>query len=204
MCLLMFLILITGCNIKYELNIDSASENIDVTNMEVFPENELNYTPIGLFFQGYTYNTSQIDDDKYKASMQFGNLENLMENSILFSKLEMDKFISIDDKTVSINFQISDEIKRYIELYGHPNNIEFSLYIPYHVMSNNATRVSKNTYTWIINDLEKDTINISFDMSKTPNQKNKLMDIYIIVGLSAIILVVIIYLVIRNKKANEI
>lgn len=206
--LLFTFFLCTGCSsIKYSLKFDNViSENVSAEI--VFNNNYLDeevgfyFSPFRRIFGNLPYDIEENDNGSSTASSYFETMDDFINNSAVFNTIFDKSIINVDQQIVNIKIVASDYDNIKDQIDGFP--VEISLYIPYHVMSNNATRVSKNTYTWIINDLEKDTINISFDMSKAYNYRNKIIEICTIIGFSIIILIIIIYLVIRNKKANEI
>lgn len=196
-----------GCDIKYNINFSSKNnvvEKINISNFQTFPDNEMGITPIGIFFQKYVYNLAKSSPTNYIASQNWKNFDNFKNYSILFDLFDADS-IEIDNTKFNIDISINDKIREYIKLYNSTiDNLEFSMYIPYYVSKHNADKVGNNTYTWNITDLEKDSIQINFDMSKSSNYVNKTIYVYIIIGLFVIIIGVVIYFVMRNKKANEI
>ena len=112
--------------------------------------------------------------------------------------------IQLDGKKVLFNLKINENTKKYVDILGKIDNMELSLNIPYYVSSHNATKVNGNTYTWIIDDIDNERIKINFDMSKKYNYVDNTFSIIVIIGFSVIIFGVIIFFVIKNKKANEI
>lgn len=203
----LLIIMCCGCDIKYNINFSSKNnvvEKINISNFQTFQDNEMGLTPIGIFFQKYVYNLAKNSPTNYIASQNWKNFDNFKNYSILFDLFDDDS-IEIDSTKFNIDISINDKIREYIKLYNSTiENLEFSIYIPYYVSKHNADKVNNNTYTWNITDLENDSIKINFDMSKSSNYVNKTIYVYIIIGLSVIIVGVVIYFVMKNKKANEI
>lgn len=202
--ILVIVFICSGCNIKYRINFsdEKISEDIEVSEMNNNFENDL-IDPVHYIFQGRPYNILS-NENSSRAKQDWLSLNSFFNNSVLFKDYLQENSISIDGKIVSFDLKINDITKRYLDLFGNIGEMEFSIYIPYYVSSHNATSVSNNTYTWKINDIENANIKINFDMSKSYKYKNNAFSIYIIIGLSVIIGGVIIYFVIKNKKANEI
>lgn len=198
------LFVFSGCNIKYNISFSSEKigENITISKLNNNLQNDL-IDPIYYFFQGYPYNILSNDDNS-NARQEWLSIDDFMNNSILFKEFLNDDSLKVQGKKVIFDLNVNETIHNYFELYGKPNNIEFSLIIPYYVSSHNATSVNGNTYTWIIDDIENAHIKMQFDMGKDKNYMKNIFSICTIVVVLAIIVATIIYFVQKNKKNNEI
>lgn len=197
------LIFISGCSIKYNLNVKDFEENFDVNNILINSDNEF-VSPTDIVFQGRPYNIEFLSSTELISQQRWQNLDAYLENSILINDYIDKDAIEINGKIVSFKFSLKSGTDLFINSIGKVDNIEFSLEIPYFVINHNANKVSKNKYTWIINDIENQVIEIKFDMSKPADFIKKII-LYSIIGIVVIVLIcVIIYFVNKNKKANEI
>lgn len=205
-CLLIIFVLFIfcGCDIKYNISYTNkgVNEEILVEKLNDNLRNDL-IDPVQYFFQGYPYNILSNNNNS-TIKQEWLSIDDLMDNSILVNKILDSNSITYNGKKVLFDLHINDEIKDYFELYGKPDKIEFSITVPYYVSSHNATSVSDNTYTWIIDDIENDSVIINFDMSKSADYVMNIVKIILICILVIMIIGVIIYFVNRNKKVNEI
>lgn len=205
--LIVLLLLCSGCQeIKYELKIDNTlSEKIkikDETNLTNCDADLGCLSSTSSYFQGMRYDVNGVADGIYSVTGNYADINEFVDNSIVFSKIFDDKVISIDGKKVKIDVSLSD----YLNIMEQIKNVsvEISIYIPYKVSKHNATKVNNNTYTWKINNLEKANIKINFDLSKSYKYKNNSVTYIFISSLIVLILGIGIFLYIKNKKNNEI
>lgn len=209
--LIILIFLCTGCSaIKYKINFsEQISEDITTINDEIydnpFKDDSEGYiiTPFEKFFSDTKYDfIGDINGNGY-ASSNFESIDSFINNSVVFNKLFDKNVIKKNKSKIHINI----DAKKYqyiVDKLKNINKIEISADIPYYVSSHNATKVDGNTYTWIIDDIDNARIKINFDMSKKYNYVDNTFSIIVIIGFSVIIFGVIIFFVIKNKKANEI
>lgn len=198
------LFIFCGCDIKYNITYinDGTNEEIVVEDLNDNLRNDL-IDPVQYFFQGYPYNIVSNNNNS-TMKQEWLSVEDFMDNSILINKILDSNSIVYNGKKVSFDLNISNEMNDYFELYGKPKKIDFSITVPYYVSSHNATSVSGNTYTWVIDDIENANIKINFDMSKSADYVINIVKVVVICVLVIMIIGVIIYFVNRNKKVNEI
>ena len=196
------IVLCTGCDIKYSVSVQKAniSENIEVSNLK-FNSNNVLMSPVELIFQQRIYNY-RYNDEKLFADQSFVSLQNYVDESLLYYFIP--DGIIINGDNVSINLATNNQISEYISSFDDIDSLELSLYIPYYVKRHNASKVTNNTYTWVIDNLEEANIKIDFDLSKSYKYKNNIISLFIIVGFFVIIVSIVIYFVIKNKKVNDI
>lgn len=206
--ILCLIICCTGCSsIKYNIKFgDIIEEKISTysnSNANIYiDESEGFYrSPFQSFFGYSSYNAIEQNNGNNVANVTFESMSDFIDGSIIFQKVLNSDVIKLENTKVKININSSD----YIESLKKTNAlIEVSLYIPYYVSSHNATNVSDNTYTWIIDDIDNAHVKIDFDMSKSYNYVNSSIYIYIIIGIFVIISGVVVYFIFKSKKNNEI
>lgn len=200
----LMLLILSGCDVKYNMSFNkkNINENITVSELNNNLQSDL-IDPIYYFFQGYPYNILSNSDSSI-ATQDWLSLNDFKDNSILFKEFIDNNSIKINGNRITFDLYTTNSVKDYLNLYGNPNNMEFSMYIPYYVSSHNATNVSGSTYTWIINDIENAHIQINFDMGKSKNFMKNVFFICTIIIVLVIIGAMVIYFVVKNKKNNEI
>lgn len=199
------LLLCCGCDIKYSLQVDKlVNEEINFSNYVINYSDELYFSPFEVFSQQYSYSGFASSDSNYILSNNYDNIESYMNESALFDLLSDNNYLQINGKNVKIDIDIYNVINEVELSYGNVNSLEISLYIPYYVSKHNADSVKNNTYTWVIDDVENDTVKINFDMSKPADFVKKIISYCTISVIVIAIICVIIYFVNKNKEANEI
>lgn len=208
--ILIFLILIifTGCNATYNLNINENSKIKEEVIVEI-EDNEKNYNTIINFFKG-----RRIKKNKYKILRDGENLkisyyENYatIEDYILNSDIYKQVFdeISIDKNKSTTTLNTSSDFKKN-ELsinYDNSNYIDFlqvNIDSRLPVIYGNEDIKNEKVYTWIYNgkSLNKD-INISF------KNKSRLITIrtIIILFITFSILVSFLLVVLKKYKSKQ-
>ena len=185
--IILLIFIVTGCNIKYNISFNetNVNENIEISGLNGNLQNDL-IDPIYYFFQGYPYDILS-NPDSSNVKQTWLSLDDFKDNSVLFKEFIDNNSIKINGKKVVIDLYVNDNVQSYLELYGKPENIEFSLIIPYYVSSHNATDVNGDIYTWKISNIENTHIKINFDMGKSKNFMKNIFSICTIV----IVLVII-------------
>lgn len=207
LCIL-FIFLCSGCsNIKYSLSFgNNIVETINVKDEAHVLENVSDNYMTGMssfeyLFQSQPYTSGSDINGNYYATKKHNNMNDLINDSIVFQKYVFGNCVSINGKKVQIDISSSNI---NLELYKNLDSFEVSLYIPYYVKSHNADIVENNKYIWTIDDIETDSIKINFDLSKSTNYKYTIIST-IIVGIVIVCIIgIIIYFVYKNRKANEI
>ena len=202
--ILLLLFIVSGCDIKYKVSFNkkNINENITISGLNNNLQSDL-IDPIYYFFQGYPYNILS-NPDSSSGTQDWLSLDDFKDNSILFKEFIDNNSIKIKGKKVQFDLYINDNVQSYLDLYGKPDNIDFSIVVPYYVSSHNATNVNGDTYTWKFTDIENAHIKINFDMGKSKNFMKNIFSICTIVIVLVIIGSTIVYFVNKNKKNNEI
>ena len=204
---LIVLILCSGCNIKYNANFsDSMREEVIVfDNSHIDDKFNLEegfmdgMSAFEFFFQTLPYRANSDGKGNYSANKSFNDINDFIDNSFVFNKLISSDSIKVKGSNVNINIT-SKNLKDNFDI----DSLEVSLYIPYYVSKHNADKVSDNTYTWIIKDINKDSIKVKFDMSKAANFRYKIFAVIAIALIIGAAAWVVMYFIKRNKEANEI
>lgn len=204
--LLFIILLCSGCNIKYKVNINKNNiiEDISIDSIKEIIDSNTFLSAVEVLFQGALYDVKKYDDGTIRTNYSWTNFNTYKDKSLLFMKLVDSNNLSIKENKVSFNLKYNESLNDLINLLGDIDNLEISLYIPYYVSKHNADKVSDNTYTWIIDNIEKDSVKINFDMSKGVDYRNKVLSVITIIILGIVATWIIIYFVKRNKEANEI
>lgn len=206
-CLFLVIFLLTGCTIKYNLNInkDGIKEIAKIS------------APLG----GLSY---------FEAENQLDNIiiSNISEDGSISNKYKIDKIINTNEYGLELtlndyressfmngcysNVNISNDGKNYIlqsegnfncfNIWDQDYDVEINISVDGKVIESNADSHNGSTYTWKLYDDQSKDIYIKYSLDKKDN--NNTISIYIIIGLFVIIVGVVIYFVIRNKKVNEI
>lgn len=201
---LLLLFIVSGCDIKYNISFNKKNidENITISGLNNSLQSDL-VDPIYYFFQGYPYNILS-NPNSSNVTQEWLSLSDFKDNSILFKEFIDSDSIKIDGKKVKFDLYINANVQPYLDLYGRPDNIDFSIVVPYYVSSHNATNVNGDTYTWKFTDIENAHIKINFDMGKSKNFIKNIFSICTIAIVLVIICAMIVYFINKNKKNNEI
>ena len=205
---LILLLLLTGCTVNYDLEIENNNfyENItgNVLNSELSNDGR---TDMNLY--DYLINNDQ---------QVFENNSNIVYNKALNSK-ENSKDFQYSYNFTEANFQNSrllnscfdkfsfsnDENKFYIHAYGkfkclYTNKININIKTNNNVISHNASSVKKNTYSWVIDDKNVNEANIFIVINKQNNEKEIHLNLLKIIGFIIITILSIICIFIVKKK----
>lgn len=207
--ILLSILLLSGCNGTYTLNINkdySYDEKLIIENFNEFtvynefesymnsnyPSNEVSFERINL--NGESYSLSATRNEK-----NISELEN--------EKLVLDNFgtFKIDKEKRRISF-IPDMEKCMGMLYNGDEEIEsetksilrVNVNIPFKVLKNNANIIENNIYTWELSmDSCAEEMYIQY-------QKVETFDYVVIIGAFLLVTLTIIVLVNKSKKVNRI
>lgn len=199
--LILSLFLITGCTSEYNLEFSNGKikENIvvNISNSDIPPkttdivaEVDDRITP---FIENDQYPFMNNTNKKYskkventeagtRVTMNYTYSHNEYKNSVAYNMCFEDSTFNENRNDYDLNFtgkffcQYSEEVIINIKT----NN---------EVISNNADKVEGNTYTWVINDTNRDNVNINIKISKKSKITNNV--IYVILGVILIILIVL-------------
>lgn len=222
--LLIFIFLVSGCSVEYNLNInEDSSINEEVVAYENTNRLESKTRLKGEQACNYLYNMFKRDNEDIsvnyseKNSVTYGTARTIHKDiddfaskfsSDIFEKVEvLRNEDEITITTVQKDKLGGDSVTSYIY-----DDIEINITIPFKVTEHNADSVSKNTYTWKINkDQEEKTIKIVYKDNELPNRAsitinntkyNLKYEYFIIGGIAFIILGIVLFVFIKSKKNN--
>lgn len=176
--LVIICLLLTGCSINYNLEIteDTFNETISGTilNSELEKDNDGTDTGPYLYFlnseQPAFHNNENIFYKKTKNNTNAGidfeysysyNKNNFANARILNECFDSYKFENNENKyfiSVSGNFKCN---------YAKKTNINITT--NHKVTTNNANKIKKNTYTWTIDEDNRDDLHLFISIDKTKN-----------------------------------
>ena len=227
--LILFLIpfLITGCTINYELDINddlSVTENIKVLEDASYFNREASaddtykkIVDIGMNENGYLRYDYIKENNLYggKAIRNYKSLEDFVNEAASYKKLFSGLDLSINENIVTLKsvgeFNVQ-EVSFNSEEFPDvriPEDVYFSIKVPFKVISHNADRVDNNynIYYWDIREsTTKDkNIEITFDTKQKHTSIKKLLDKidYTIVLIIGIIIIAGYFLNSIIKKNDE-
>lgn len=220
-CLLLFS---TGCSVKYDLTInEDSSINEDVIAEEQTDRMEARTKLKGEQAINYLYNMFAKDNDRYSLSSSDSNkttevtasatYENIDEYSSMFTSDVFDNInVTRDGDKVTLTASQRKSLGGYDSTSLIYDEIEVNISVPFDVVSENADSIRSNVYTWkiekgkklknikitYVDKSEKDKATISIN-----NKKYNFKYEFIVLGsFITIILGIVIFVVINNKKNN--
>ena len=206
-------LLLTGCTINYNLEIEDNyfKETItgNVLNEEI--EQRDNQTDINLFNylinneQTATINNNSFYDktlNRNNNSIDYNYSFTYNEDTINNSRILNECFESFTFETKNNQYQISTLGDFYC---NYTDEIKINITTDYKVTNHNANKKNKNTYTWIINNENKDNIKVymNIDKDKKNNSINISWNIFKTIGLIILLILSGICIYILKKKENE-
>lgn len=209
--LILALLLLSGCSINYNLDIEDDGlfkETITgtVTNKELDDTNSTNVdiysyslnTATPLIDNKGQYKKEIIDKNKYKEFKYTYTFDNNYKSSNILN--------------TCFTYVLFDESEDYynIDLYGpfkcmYSDKINISVTSKYAITDNNADKVNKNTYTWTIKD--KDNANIHLEVNKKieykeSNKKYVFTSIRIVSFIILLILSAVTYYLYKKRESD--
>lgn len=212
-CILFFM---TGCNVRYQVNINddlSINESINIygdselyktynrtTQKNVLKE-ILELYEESLKEANYQYKINEEENPNILIEKKYSNIQSYIDNSMLFNDY-FDKINYTQNgnivkiETVGFNPNNEDIPERF-----YVNTADILVTLPYNVINHNAKSVNRktNTYSYTFDDKTEDfSIVLEFDISKKFNPN---IDIYITVLVTLLIIIISWILVyVFNKK----
>lgn len=211
--LVLILILLSGCTVNYNLDIEENGvykETITgtVTNEELNNEGSTSINNFTYALESATplirdegeYTKEVTDKGNYKKFNYYYVFNNNYSNSNVVNTCFSDSHFDEDDKFY------------YFDFYGpfnclYSDKIDINVTSKYAVIENNADKVNKNTYTWTINDANDSDIHliVSKDLKYQEANEKKIFKSFRIVGfIILMILSLLAYLLYRKKNSDEI
>ena len=218
--LILVIILFTGCTVKYNLIID---DDLSVTEtVEAIEQESVVKTNTGMKGDKavkYIYNIFKRDEVDMNlssksdgrnisgtASAGYNSLDEYVSSftSDIFEKANLSKSNNI----YSLSFKQSEKLSTKSSNAPMYDKVELSITLPYKVISHNADKVYKDTYTWYLEkDQELRTIKIKFDTSNKKGSFNffnfNIKYSYIALAIFIVIIISMIAIVYINNKKNN-
>lgn len=212
--LLIFLLLLTGCTIDYNLEIDKNKiiEEMSGTILKEEYEIKETYTDINLFYQIVNYDQRVfLNDDKIYDKKIVENDDGVGYNFKYTYNENFDKSRLLNTCFEKVDFIETDEYY-YADIGGdfycqYSDEIIINVKTNYVVLNNNANKVKDNVYTWII---DGNTTDIQMVISKTlvnnsnTNAESKPNYFRIIGFIVLIVLSLITYFLYKKKNSGKI
>lgn len=222
--LLIFVFLLSGCSVEYNLVINEDSS----INEEVIASENTNRLEAKTRLKGtqacnYLYNMYKRENENISidytedGSTTYGTARTI-HNDIddYASKFSSDIFENVElmknDDEITITAVQKDELENDSSTSYIYDDIKVNITIPFVVIQNNADSISGNTYTWLIKkDENRKTIELTYNDKVLPNSANIEInnnkynlkyEYFIIGGIVLIVLVIVIIIFIKNKKNN--
>lgn len=211
---LIFLLLLTGCTIDYNLVIDKDSIKETITGTAYKEEYEVREEDSGLNLF-YTYINDDINPLIFGDGLYTKDI-NEIDNGINYKydfiyKNNYDKSKIINSCFENSNVKETDTYYS-IELSGefyclYSDKININVISNYVVLENNAKEVNGNKYSWVIDD--SSNVNISLNISKEVKyeepSKTKFISTFQLVGLIIFaVLTGITYFLYRKKNSGKV
>ncbi len=211
--LILMLLLLSGCTVNYNLDIEGNGiykETITgtVTNEELDNNNS---TDINDFSYNLNFATPLIrDEGEYAKEIIDKKGYKEFSYSYVFDN-NYDKSNIINTCFSGVLLSDDDEFY-YYDFYGpfkclYTDKININVTSKYAVIENNADKVNKNTYTWIIDNEDDSDIHlvVSKDVLYQETKEKKIFTSFRIVGfIILVVLSLITYLLYRKKNSDEI
>ena len=205
------LLLLTGCTINYNLEIDGDDLNETIAGSVTKEEYEVKDTDTSenLIYTLLNYDQNALyDEDSVYLRTQEDKGNKIDYNFSYKYNYNFDRSTIINN---CFEYHMINETEDYyyIKLSGkfycmYAKKIDIKVTSNNAVLENNARKVSGNTYTWTIKDSDNVDIllNVSKKVTNTENKKAKKINTFQIVG--AVVLVVLCAVTfILYKKNNE-
>lgn len=224
--LLLVIVLFTGCSVNYDLNIDndlSVTEKVEATEKEDTVKANTGLDKDKAV--DYLYNiykrdnidpsiSTRIDGKNLvvSATTSHKSIDDYVDN--FSSDLFKDVKLSKSGNLYTLTFKQSDKLSDTNSMTPIYDKVTINITLPYKVTDNNADKVYKNQYTWIINKGEETRkIKISFDTSVKNDTKTLNLGLFKInVKMSFVVLIIMLLIMsafvaviyTNNKKNNKV
>ncbi len=227
--ILFVLLLCSGCSVTYDLNIDSKlnlAENISIdadTNSEIQKISDYDqFLPISYYADESSiftkkkdgveyYNLTKKEDNtniKFDYVFDIDKFNNSAFARSCYNYITVMKSYNNDEHRNELLISTSKEFLCF-ENYDNLDNVTIKIHTNRTVYSNNANSVDKNTYTWDINESNKNNASIQMVIDSEiidegiPFWEQNIL--FIIVAVAMLIsLIIYIFVKKRSDKVNKI
>ena len=224
--LILVIFFVSGCSVNYNLSINedlSVNENITASEGSNSLKTKTGQDPkvaanslYELYkIEGINYNISTTSDDSITTSNVSTSFNSLEEYEDYF-KSDIIKEVNITKKNSYITLEYKQDVAltEYASRSLIYDSIEVNIEVPFKVTEHNADAVKGNTYTWNIKkDGELKDIKITFNKDQTDISRkinflgffeiNVKYSILLVLGLVVIVLAIVGFVYMNNKKNNR-
>lgn len=212
-CILLLLVILTGCKASYDLEIDDIFFNESVNSSFNYKELELEEKDSLSSFEVSDINAFYKDsDDIFNKNITYDDNKVNINIDYDYTAYNFDNAYLINTCFDGHVF-VSDDKYYYIELMGdfscqYASSIDINIITNYIVLDTNAVKKG-NKYTWTLTDNNNSDVNmyIKIDKYNVNNDlnSNSWMKVIKIIGfVILIILSIIAYLLYKKKNSDEI
>ncbi len=214
-CLFIVSMLLTGCTVEYNLNIDSNSIqeniNIGIDSIENLPEDsysQLTSSTNKVYFDEEEYYTVNYKNNDNRLFSEFNYKHNLdkYNNATVLDLCYPNRTVKKDQNQFEISTTGSFACA-FTEFGDDIRNANINITTKLKVIENNADKINGNTYTWIINqeNYTDKPIKIIMELPKdnTALIKSTKESILIYAVFIVPITIVLLYLVWKKKRINK-
>ena len=218
--LILVIMLFSGCTVKYNLNIDndlSVTEKVEAIEQEsvvktttgMKGDKAVNYLYDIFKRDEIDINLSSKSDERNvsgTASAGYNSLDEYADSftSDIFERASLSKSNNI----YSLSFKQTEKLSNKSSNAPMYDKVEVNITLPYKVISHNADKVYKDTYTWYLEkDQELRTLKIKFNTSSRKGYIDffnlNIKYSYIVLTIFIAIIISIITIVYINNKKNN-
>ena len=218
--LILVIMLFSGCTVKYNLNIDN---DLSVTEkVEAIEQESVVKTTTGMKGDkavNYLYDIFKRDEIDINlsskiegknvigiASAAYDTIDEYADSftSDIFEEADLSK----SDNIYSLSFKQSEKLSSKLSNAPMYDKVEVNITLPYKVISHNADKVYKDTYTWYLEkDQELRTLKIKFNTSSRKGYIDffnlNIKYSYIVLTIFIVIIISIVTVVYINNKKNN-
>lgn len=210
--LFVFLLLLTGCTIDYNLEIDNnkiKEEMVGTISNEEYEIKEID-TDVNIFYEIVNYDQKSLLNDDEIYNKKIVKNDNGVDYNFKYTyKDNFDKSRLLNTCFEKVDFSETDEYY-YASIGGnfyclYSDKITINVKTDYAIMKNNADKVKNNVYTWILDDNTADIqMIISKKLVNNSNTESKPNFFRIIGFIVLIVLSGITYFLYKKKNSGEI
>ena len=228
-CLLFVLLVLTGCNAEYNLDISDnkivESTNIyaEESDLDIIDEDgfaidnpfsnvddfiDYNYS---IDYRAFNYNfNNESNYEKAKINDSNGQGINLrytydfenFENSYFLNKYFSENSYTINDRFIIIDLNDFNGVY-YLNSGNSLNNLAINIKTNLKVLENNADSVNGNVYTWNIDSENASEKKVYIKIKKKFNYMSIIIGISVVFSLGLIIALIVFYIRRKNIESNS-
>ena len=226
--IIMFLLLLTGCDVTYNITIDDKIEestnfyfeesdySYDTYYADYGDDNISSFSNIDEFIQSI-YNEDYLAFDGDFNNQELYNVQKINDGISLNYSYKYDNFdkssilnycggiVEYQTGNDTVSISVNDFFNCFMSEYGSVlDNLTINISTNFKVLENNADKVNGNVYTWNVNMDNAVDKKVYIKIKKGSDYFSMFIDIGIVIGF--VILIVLLVFLVRKKiaKNNEI